>query len=116
MISAALLIIFLITISEAIAQTCLRKANRTNGNKCGTLVITGMIAYATVAYLLFRVYTFSNLGHTNLVWSCLSIIVAFAMGSFFFRETINGFAVLSIAFAIAAIACAHLSSENEQPT
>ncbi len=113
MFSAAISLIFLITLSEAIAQTCLKKAKGTpsGSSDCQKLVAIGMVAYVLVAYLLYYTYQFSNLGHTNLIWSCLSIIVAFAMGSMFFNETINGFAILSIAFACAAIACAHLSAE-----
>lgn len=112
MFSTAISLIFLITLSEAIAQTCLKKAKGTpRGPECTRLFSIGIVAYIVVAYLLYNTYQFSNLGHTNLIWSCLSIIVAFIVGAVFFQETVNGFAVLSIALACAAIACAHLSSE-----
>ncbi len=112
MFTTAISLIFLITLSEAIAQTCLKKANGTpHGPECNKLIVIGMVAYMLVAWLLFNTYKFTNLGHTNLVWSCLSIVVAFLMGWLFFNEAVNGFAVLSIGLACAAIACAHLSTE-----
>jgi len=110
--TTAISLIFLITLSEAIAQTCLKKANRTpHGPECNRLIVIGMVAYVIVAWLLFNTYNFSNLGHTNLVWSCLSIIIAFLTGWLFFKESVNKFAVLSIGLACGAIVSAHLSNE-----
>ena len=110
MFTTALSLIFLITLSEAVAQSCLKRA-RTDSSNCNVLIGIGLVAYVVVAILLFKTYKFEDLGHTNLMWSCLSIMVAFIVGAVFFHEVINGFAVLSIALACAAIACAHLSRE-----
>lgn len=110
MFTTALSLIFLITLSEAIAQSCLKQA-RADSINCNYLIGIGLVAYAFVAILLFKTYKFEDLGHTNLVWSCFSIIVAFVVGTVFFREVVNGFAILAIALACAAIACAHLSRE-----
>ncbi len=110
MFTTALSLIFLITLSEAIAQSCLKRARADSAN-CNSLIGVGLVAYIIVAILLFKTYKFEDLGHTNLVWSCLSIIVAFIVGAVFFHEVVNGFAILSIALACAAIACAHLSRE-----
>jgi multidrug transporter EmrE-like cation transporter len=110
MFTTALSLIFLITLSEAIAQSCLKQA-RADTSHCNVLIGIGLIAYVVVAILLFKTYKFEDLGHTNLVWSCLSMIVALIVGSVFFNEVVNGFTILSIALACAAIACAHLSRE-----
>ena len=111
MFTTALSLIFLITLSEAIAQSCLKQA-RADTSHCNELIGVGLVAYFIVAILLFKTYRFEDLGHTNLVWSCLSIIVAFLVGTIFFHEVVNGFAILSIALACAAIACAHLSRKT----
>ena len=111
MISLVLFLIFLITLSEAIAQYCLRCArNHTcTKKKCIGLIVLGMVAYCVVGVLLYKVYSFENLGVTNLIWSCMSIIVAFVVGKFFFTEQIKKHDVIAIFLAILAIIFASLN-------
>ena len=111
MINIVIQLIFLITLSEAIAQYCLRSAHNQTciNNKCIGLVILGMLAYCTVGILLYKVYSFENIGVTNLIWSCLSIIAAFVVGKFFFNEQIKKHDVIAFFLAISAIIFASLN-------
>ena len=111
MIYIVLFLIFLITLSEAIAQYCIRCARNKlcTKKKCIALFIGGMVAYCVVGVLLYKVYSFENLGVTNLVWSCMSIIVAFIVGKFFFTEKIKKHDVIAISLAIFAIIFASIN-------
>ncbi len=105
MIYVALLLIFLITLSEAIAQYCIRCARNHTCTKtrCITLIGIGMLCYCIVGFLLYKVYSFEELGVTNLIWSCMSIIIAFIVGKMFFSERIKIHDIIAITLAIIAI-------------
>ena len=111
MIYVVLLLIFLITLSEAIAQYCIRCARNHSCTKakCIGLIFLGMLAYCIVGVLLYKVYSFENLGVTNLIWSCMSIIVAFIVGKFFFTEKIKKHDIIAICLAILAIIFASMN-------
>jgi len=114
--TVAVALVGAITLTEAFGQTCLRTACDERDQpdqelRCHTLIALGIAAYSLVAYLLFRVYRYSNLGHTNLVWSCSSIIVAFVVGFALFGEKPNHYTLAAIAFACVAIFLAHKSAE-----
>jgi len=111
-------LVLAITLTEAFAQTCLRTAcdehasvNGSTTPRCFTLLAAGAVAYALVAYLLFRAYRYTNLGHLNLIWSCASIVIAFTVGYVLFGETANRYTYAAIALACAAIFMAHKSNE-----
>jgi|LauGreDrversion4_2_1035121.scaffolds.fasta_scaffold226160_2 drug/metabolite transporter (DMT)-like permease len=94
------LFIFAITFSEGFGQFCLKKAK---SNECKYFLLFGILSYAIVASLLFQTYEYAPVGNTNLIWSCLSIFVAFFVGYSFFSEQINKFTILSLFFATLSI-------------
>ncbi len=96
-----LILILLISLVEGFGQYCLRKAKK---NECRNFLFYGILAYIIVATLLFGVYhQNSTVGHTNLIWSCVSIIIAFFVGYAFFSEKINHWTALSLMFAFLSI-------------
>jgi drug/metabolite transporter (DMT)-like permease len=118
MIAVLTSLILLVSVSEAIAQFCLRSAVD-NNKHCHKLIIIGLLGYLAVAWLLYKTYKFSNLGHTNLIWSCVSIVIAFAVGFSFFQEKLDKHALVAIVAAFVAIYFAHRSTElnkNQQVT
>jgi multidrug transporter EmrE-like cation transporter len=110
MIAVLTSLILLVSISEAIAQFCLRSAID-NHQHCHKLIFIGFLAYLAVAWLLYKTYKFSNLGHTNLIWSCVSIVIAFTVGVSFFQEKLDKHALVAIVTAFVAIYFAHKSAE-----
>ncbi len=105
-------LILLICLSEAIAQTCLRSARTYESIKCRIAIVAGFVFYVAVAWLLYRTYGASEMGHTNLIWSCLSIIIAFVIGNVLFGEKIGKNTLIALIFAMFAIYFAHRSDED----
>jgi multidrug transporter EmrE-like cation transporter len=52
------------------------------------------------------------MGHVNLLWSCVSIIIAYMIGIKFFKETHNKYTCYAILFALAAIYMSYLSDKE----
>lgn len=108
----------LIAILESCAQNSLKQSEL---YKCEKRFYIGIFFYTTVAYALYRAYKDIGLGQMNLVWSCLSIILALSAGHLFYNEPFNKYTALSITLAFAAIVTAYLSTryhldfdENEE--
>ena len=101
-----LTLVIVISILEICGQTCIRKF-RENGNK--QFIILGIALYLTVVLLLFHSYRYHGMGIVNLLWSCLSIIMAIVVGHFIFNEEFNHYMAMAIVLAFAAIIFANLS-------
>ena len=71
----------------------------------------GIIGYIVVALILFKSYDYEALGHMNLVWSCISIILCFVLGVIIFKEPFNKYTFLSVCFALIAIYLGYLSDQ-----
>jgi len=98
----------LITFVEAFAQWNVKKSSSTENDH---RLFLAMVLYCFVVYLLFRSYKYENVGHMNLIWSCMSIIVAFISGYVCFGEPFNKYTVVAILFALFAIYFAHRADE-----
>jgi drug/metabolite transporter (DMT)-like permease len=75
------------------------------------LVPRGVRFYAVVATLLYFSYKYEGLGHINLVWSCVSIIIAILIGCILFHEPHNKYTYVAIILAFGAIYFAHRADE-----
>jgi multidrug transporter EmrE-like cation transporter len=93
----------LICLAESFSQSTLKH------NKYPAL---GFFGYLIVASLLYKSYEYENLGHMNLVWSCISIIAGYIIGYMLFNESANKYTFISIVLALTAIYTAHLSDEE----
>jgi multidrug transporter EmrE-like cation transporter len=105
-------VIFLVTVIafiECYAQYNLRKGKLTNNDNC---IIISAILYGFVCFLLFKTYHYDGMGHINLIWSCISILLAYIVGVFIFKEHINKYGIIAIMFALLAIYFSHLNDEN----
>ena len=97
-----------ISIFEACGQFSIRNGN---GKREKKWLFFGIAFYAVVCYLLWKSYTYEGMGHVNLLWSCLSIILAYVSGIVFFGEVCNKYTILAIALAFSAIYVSHLGDE-----
>lgn len=104
-------IVVMIALTEVVGQACLKKA-RTQNIKW--MLIVGMVVYLGVAYLLYVCYDYAGMGHTNLLWSCMSIILAILVGYHMFKEPYNSYNWVAAAFAMGAIYFAHRGREAGQ--
>jgi drug/metabolite transporter (DMT)-like permease len=74
--------------------------------------VLGIFGYIVLAIILHNSYYYENMGHMNLVWSCVSIITGFLVSHYFFDERINRYTLFAILLAMLAIYTAHLSDEE----
>jgi multidrug transporter EmrE-like cation transporter len=95
------LIVFAIIIAfvEAYAQNNLK----TSDNR----YIIGLFVYIFVGYLLHYTYQNFPLSKVNVMWSCLSIILATTFGYLIYKESINSLKILSVLLAICAVYCSY---------
>ena len=102
-----LIVALVIAIAESLAQN-----NIKNSDHKSVLFIVGLAFYMVVGYLLHYAYHKFPLGKINVIWSCLSIILAMALGYLLYDEPFNHWSILAILFAISAIWCSFkVSSE-----
>lgn len=102
--------VVLITLVEICGQTTLKMAQV---KKNQFLLIVGLGLYLVVAYTLYRCYEYEGMGHTNLVWSSMSIILASLVGYAWFKEPFNKYNWIAIAFALLAVYFAHRGDEGD---
>lgn len=110
-LAIGLLLALAVSVSEAIGQYFIKSCSDCNKSpkKSYLKLVYGTLAYMILCIILYKSYTYTKLGHMNLIWSCISIILAFLSGSYFFGEQLNFYTYLSIFFALCAIFSAHLS-------
>jgi multidrug transporter EmrE-like cation transporter len=101
-----LLLALIIAISESIAQN-----NIKNSEHGSFMFIFGLSFYMVVGYLLHYAYHKFPLGKLNVIWSCISIILAMGIGYFLYDEPFNYWSLYSIILAIGAIYTAFRAAE-----
>jgi multidrug transporter EmrE-like cation transporter len=108
-----IIIVFALCIAffEAIAQSSLKYYSLDKNTRSEMLVYIGIAGYIIVALLLLTSYEYEDMGHMNMTWSCVSIIVAYIMGYILFEEHINHYTIMSIALSLAAIYVGHISDD-----
>jgi drug/metabolite transporter (DMT)-like permease len=95
-----------ISLLEAGAQYNIRKSNDTGDLR---VLFLGILLYTSVCLMLYYAYDFDNIGHINLLWSCISIILAYMSGYFFFNENFNIYTILAVISCIIAIIFSYLA-------
>ncbi len=104
-----LYLVILISAVEGFSQYNIKKGN---GDHNYTHLVYGIIGYSVICFLLWKSYNFEAMGHVNLLWSCVSIIIAYLIGIKFFKETHNKYTCYAILFALAAIYMSYLSDKE----
>lgn len=94
-----IIIVLLIAIVESIAQNRIKLSNNDDS---GTFIL-GLLAYVIVGYLLHYAYHKYPLSKVNVMWSCLSIVLAAALGYTLYDEPLNGKLLLAVFFSLLAI-------------
>jgi multidrug transporter EmrE-like cation transporter len=98
------LLVFAILI--AFVETCAQNTLKNTKNSEYKYII-GLIIYALVGYLLHYTYQNFPLSKVNVVWSCLSIIIATMLGYLIYNESMNSLKMLSVVLALGAVYCAY---------
>jgi multidrug transporter EmrE-like cation transporter len=79
-------LIFGISCCEALAQTCIRYYKI---HKTFLLLVTAILFYALVVFLLHKSYKYKGVGLVNVLWSGMSIIIMLSVGIIVFKEDIH---------------------------
>lgn len=100
-----IILAIIIAIIESIAQNTIKTSEH------GSLkFIIGLSFYMVIGYILHYGYHRFALGKLNTIWSCISIILAIAIGSSLYDEPMNKWTIMSLLLSIGAIYCSYLSS------
>lgn len=93
-----LLLIFLISVTESVAQVCLKHLFL--DPQKFWLYVAAVLCYAIVCILLFFSYRYNGMGILHVLWSSLSILLALGIGIFYFKEEITTLDKLGIILII----------------
>ena len=85
-----------IVLAESIAQNNLKA-------DCFNRMIIGMTFYVLVGGILYIGYQKYPLNKINVVWSCMSIILATLLGYFLYEEGINQNSIIAMVLALLAV-------------
>jgi multidrug transporter EmrE-like cation transporter len=104
-VDEVLLLALLIAFIESCAQNTIKTSDH------GTFqFILGLLIYMLVGYILHYAYSKFPMSQINVVWSCVSIIVATLLGYWLYDEPINHWIIFSVLFAILAVYCVYKGS------
>jgi len=98
------LLIFAVLI--AIIETCAQNTLKTANNGTYKFII-GLIIYSMVGYVLHYTYQNFPLSKVNVIWSCLSIIIATFLGYIIYNESMNTLKILAVILALSAVFCSY---------
>ena len=79
-------IVIAVGVFEAIAQSCLQKAQKTARR---WLILVGLLCYGIVSILLYASYYYKGMGIVNAMWSGISIVLMLFLGRTLFDERVN---------------------------
>lgn len=103
-IDEIIILIFMLVIVEAIAQNTIKQSDPES-----LKLVFGLTAYVIIGYLLHYAYHKYPLSKINVMWSCMSIIVATIFGYMLYDESFNKKTMLAVTFAILAIYFSYIS-------
>jgi len=98
-LQSMVIISIVISTVEQIGQYLLKKST-TNFDY---FYINGIIFYIIVAMLFHYIYNHYNVNKVNIIWACISILLAVIIGSLYENEEITINKIIAVFFSILAI-------------
>lgn len=98
-----LLIILLISASECIGQSCLKKFFQ-EPDKIHLFIIA-ILFYSLICYLLVLSYKYKGIGLVNVIWSGISVLLMVSIGVIMFHEKITNLDIIGIILIVVGIMC-----------
>lgn len=105
-------IVLLIILSEAIAQSCLKKYNAENNV---LFLLIGCISYLCVIILLCKSYSYDGMYKINLYWSIGSIVTILLFDVLFFHAEIKKEDLIGVSLCIVGLYFIFVYGHNAQP-
>lgn len=102
--------IILVAISLALVESFAQNTIKLSDH--GSLkFILGLSFYMVIGYILHYAYHKFPLGKLNVLWSCISIILAMFLGYIIYDEPMNTWKIYSLGLAIGSIYCVYKADE-----
>ena len=105
-------IVFLIILSEAVAQSCIKRYNAENNT---LFLLIGCISYLCVIILLCKSYNYDGMYKINLYWSIGSIVTILLFDVLFFHAEIKKEDLIGVSLCIAGLYFIFVYGHNSQP-
>jgi len=93
--AAVVLLILMISISEACGQAALKKCRIDNR---WHFFLIAVACYSMVCFLLLQTYSYKEMAIVNILWSGISVFLIVTTGVVFFHERLNVWDLLGILF------------------
>ena len=93
LIDEVIILVVLIAFTESVAQAQLKNQK----------LITGMVIYMAVGYILHHSYHTYALSKVNVLWSSLSIVLATLLGYMLYDEKITQNSIIAVCMALGAV-------------
>ena len=100
-----LTLVLLISISECIGQSCLKKFHINPLPKNNYLYYLAVLFYSIVCLLLLLSYKYKSMGLVNVLWSGISVLVILSSGILFFNEKITILDKIGVILILLGISC-----------
>lgn len=98
-LKSMIIISIVISIIEQIGQFSLKNSK----SIFDMFYINGILFYILVAVLFHYIYNNYNVNKVNIIWACMSIILAVILGAIFENESITLNKTIAVFFSILAI-------------
>jgi multidrug transporter EmrE-like cation transporter len=100
-------ILSLIILAEIGGQSCLKKLHHEPDKPY--LFFAALAFYACICFLLWKSYSFKNMGTMNALWSSMSVLTIFTAGILLFNEPLTPGAFVGAVLVISGMACIFVS-------
>lgn len=98
-LTSMIVISIIISIIEQIGQYLLKKSEKI----FDVYYTSGVVFYILVAITFHYIYNNYNVIKVNIIWSCITVILAVILGSLFENEDLTYNKIIALLFAILAI-------------
>lgn len=98
-LKSMIIISIVISIIEQIGQFSLKNSK----SIFDMFYINGIVFYILVAVLFHYIYNNYNVNKVNIIWACMSIILAVILGAIFENESVTLNKIIAVLFSIVAI-------------
>jgi multidrug transporter EmrE-like cation transporter len=98
-LTSMIIISVIISIIEQIGQYLLKKSEQI----FDIYYTSGVVFYILVAITFHYIYNNYNVNKVNIIWACITIVLAVILGSLFENEDLTYNKIIALLFAILAI-------------
>lgn len=111
-IAPVFIIILMISLSECLGQSCLKKLFKEPSKT--HLFLVAVVFYALVCYLLVLSYQYKGMGIVNVLWSGMSVLLMVSVGLLFYKEELSSNEISGIILIIIGMILTGWNTNREE--